>query len=107
MERWDADVSSFVGHDVLVIGVDSAAEAPGWLAFGRPRPMSRALWWFDRGLNQVGLALRLLVFASVGVVLALAHSRRGANRPVEPVANAAEATSPARAPRVGTRKRRG
>ena len=35
--NWDADVSAFVGHDVYLFGVDSARQAPGWLAFGRPR----------------------------------------------------------------------
>jgi hypothetical protein len=103
--NWDADVSSFVGRDVYLFGVDNARQPPGWFAFGRPRPMSRALWRFDLTLSRAGLALQILVLASVGVLLAMAHRRRGAGRHGEQPAGAT-APAPSRSDRrVGARAR--
>jgi len=73
--NWDADVRPFVGRQVVLIGTDAVSRPPGWLAFGRPRPMSRAVWWLDRLLGQAGLALQIVLLSALGIVLAHAHRR--------------------------------
>lgn len=90
---WDADVRPFVGREVVLIGTDAVSRPPGWLAFGRPRPMSRAVWWLDRLLGQAGLALQIVLLAGVGVVLAHAHRHASAD--------------PAAVPRAERRRRGG
>lgn len=72
---WDADVAAMTGRQVIVASIDGVRQPPGWLAFGRPRPMSRAMWWLDRLLAQAGWALRLVLFASLAIVLATAERR--------------------------------
>ena len=74
--EWTADVSSFVGRDVYLFGDDSARDAPGWMAFGGPRPMSRALDRLDRASHLVAPALRVLLLATAGVLLALSQIGR-------------------------------
>ena len=73
--NWDADVRPFVGRQVVLIGTDAVSRPPGWLAFGRPRPMSRAVWWLDRLLGHAGLALQIVLLSALGIVLAHAHRR--------------------------------
>lgn len=90
-QDWDADVQPFVGGEVVLIGLDAVRRPPGWLAFGRPRPMSHAVWWLDRLLRHAGLALQIVLLSGLGILLAHAHRRAPAD--------AAAAAPPPRAER--------
>jgi hypothetical protein len=72
--NWTADVSEFVGRQVVLVGVDGDQQLPGWFAFGRPRPMRRAFLIFDLALSHAGVALLAAVLTAVGLFVALAHT---------------------------------
>lgn len=70
---WWADVSSFVGHDVFLVGIDDTTTGAAWLAFGPPRPANRALWLFEILLARTGTMLLVVACTGGGLLLALAH----------------------------------
>ena len=70
---WWADVSSFVGRDVFLVGIDDTTLGAAWLAFGPPRPANRALWLFEMLLAQTGTMLLVVACTGGGLLLALAH----------------------------------
>jgi hypothetical protein len=76
--EWVADLSPLVGRQVELVAVDALAEHPGWLAVGRPRPLSRALWRFEEGLHHAGLALQLLAFTGAAALMVVGCVGRSA-----------------------------
>lgn len=69
-QTWWADVSAFVGREVVLVGIDAARDS--WFAFGPPRPASRALYRFERALDGAGAALLLVICTGLGVAAVLA-----------------------------------
>ncbi len=79
---WWADVATFVGREVVLVGIDETRDGTGWFAFGPPRPASRALRLFERALGGAGAALLLVVCTGLGLaaVLAPAAARHDGER---------------------------
>lgn len=67
--EWVADLSPLVGRQVELVAVDALAEHPGWLAVGRPRPLSRNLWRFEEGLSHAGFALQVLALTGAAALM--------------------------------------
>ena len=78
--EWVADLSPLLGRQVELVAIDALAEHPGWLAVGRPRPLSRNLWRFEQALANAGLALQLLALGGAAALMILPRSPRRAWR---------------------------